>query len=144
MLINYKPLKNQLYISIIGLILIYVLSAYNAYYYSLNNNYIITFFNIIGLLLSLYHAKTAVNTIYKIKELTISIKHLIISYYKEVHDVDINENDFSFYISQLNEINKVIRINIDLSHLNLYPHKEELNLSLYVYRKLGYFVCITD
>ncbi len=143
-MLNYKSIKVQTYYLIIGLIILYIRNIYNLYYYITDTDYIMAIFLIALLTFILHYLKESTELIFEINKLTISIRHLIISYYKEIHDVEINENDFSFYVSELNERNKVIRINIDLSHLNLYPHKEELNLSLYVYRKLGYFVCITD
>ena len=143
-MLNYKSIKAQTYYLIIGLIILYIRNIYNLYYYITDTDYIMAIFLIALLTFILHYLKESTELIFEINKLTISIRHLIISYYKEIHDVEINENDFSFYVSELNERNKVIRINIDLSHLNLYPHKEELNLSLYVYRKLGYFVCITD
>ena len=143
-MLNYKSIKVQTYYLIIGLIILYIRNIYNLYYYITDTDYIMAIFLIALLTFILHYLKESTELIFEINKLTISIRHLIISYYKEIHDVEINENDFSFYVSELNERNKVIRINIDLSHLNLYPHKEELNLSLYIYRKLGYFVCITD
>ena len=143
-MLNYKSIKVQTYYLIIGLIILYIRNIYNLYYYITDTDYIMAISLIALLTFILHYLKESTELIFEINKLTISIRHLIISYYKEIHNVDINENDFSFYVSELNERNKVIRINIDLSHLNLYPHKEELNLSLYVYRKLGYFVCITD
>lgn len=143
-MLNYKSIKAQAYYLIIGLAVLYIKNIYNLYYYIADTDYTMAISLIALLTFILHYLKKSTELVFEINKLTISIRHLIISYYKEVHDVDINENDFSFYIKQLNEINKVIRINIDLSHLNLYPHKEELNLSLYIYRKLGYYVCITD
>lgn len=143
-MLNYKSIKVQTYYLIIGLIILYIRNIYNLYYYITDTDYIMAIFLIALLTFILHYLKESTELIFEINKLTISIRHLIISYYKEIHDVEINENDFSFYVSELNERNKVIRINIDLSHLNLYPHKEELNLSLYIYRKLGYYVCITD
>ena len=143
-MLNYKSIKVQTYYLIIGLIILYIRNIYNLYYYITDTDYIMAISLIALLTFILHYLKESTELVFEINKLTISIRHLIISYYKEIHNVDINENDFSFYINQLNERNKIIRINIDLSHLNLYPHKEELNLSLYVYRKLGYFVCITD
>jgi hypothetical protein len=127
-MLNYKSIKAQAYYLIIGLAVLYIKNIYNLYYYIADTDYTMAISLIALLTFILHYLKKSTELVFEINKLTISIRHLIISY----------------YIKQLNEINKVIRINIDLSHLNLYPHKEELNLSLYIYRKLGYYVCITD